>query len=88
MILKPVFHTWFPNENHQRQKKVSTLNIKIAGMQRNQISKSFTVPVTSSAALSKAKSYIYIYVLYMHKQMDIYIYIYIYIYMHIFIYYT
>ena len=80
VILKPVFHTWFPNENHQRQKKVSTLNIKIAGMQRNQISKSFTVPVTSSVVLSKTKSYIYIYILYMHKQMHIYI--------HIFIYYT
>ena len=64
MILKPVFHTWFPNENHQRQKKVSTLNIKIAGMQRNQILKSFTVPVTSSVVLSKTKSYIYIYIIY------------------------
>ena len=50
------------------KKKVSTLNIKTAGMQRNQISKSFTVPVTSSVVLSKTKSHIYIY---------IYIYIYI-----------
>ena len=43
---------------------MSTLNIKTAGMQRNQISKSFTVPVTSSVVLSKTKSYIYIYIIY------------------------